>query len=283
MKKFTAEIPEEKFEIFLVEFNGYGVEILDRKNGDVIFAVYSEKGQGEAFREALLEIFEDLKAGKIIKEEKIEEKLWEEVWKEDFQPIEVNPFIIIPEWEIYKGNELIPIKIKIGMSFGTGLHPTTQLVLSLLPKYISKEDTVLDIGCGTGILGIAASKLGARKVYTIDIDEKAIEECEINAWENEVKLECKVSNIDEINEKYDIVLANLQIEIFDKYFDKISNLFNKYLIISGIFKQEKDKILELAKKNNLQLVEEKNKPESPSKPEDLWYGFVFRKQDKAAE
>ncbi len=283
MKKFTAKIPEEKFEIFLVEFNGYGVEILNRENGNVIFAVYSEKGQGEAFKEALLEIFKDIKAGKILKEEKIEEKPWDEVWKEDFPPIEVKPFIIIPEWEIYEGNEFIPIKIKIGMSFGTGLHPTTQIVLSLLPKYVTEKDTVLDIGCGTGILGIAASKLGAKEVFTIDIDEKAIEECEINAWENEVKLSCKVSNIDEINDKYDVVLANLQIEIFEKYFDKISQLFNKYLIISGIFKKEKERILELAEKNKLELIEEKAKPESPTKPEDLWYGFVFKKQEQAAE
>ncbi len=276
MKKFTAEIPEEKFEIFLVEFNGYGVEILDRKNGDVVFAVYSEKGQGEAFKEALSEIFKDIGAGKILKEEKIEEKPWEEVWKENFPPIEVKPFLIIPEWEIYKGNEYIPIKIKIGMSFGTGLHPTTQLVLSLLPKYVTKEDTILDLGCGTGILGIAASKLGAKEVYTVDIDEKAIEECEINAWENEVKLKCKVGDINDINGKYDIVLSNLQMEIFEKYFDKISKMFNKYLIISGIFKKERERILELAKKNNLKLVEEVSKPESENKKEDLWYGFVFK-------
>lgn len=282
MKKFTAEIPEDKFEIFLVEFNGYGVEIVGRNNGNVKFAVYSEKGQGDAFKEALLEIFNDLGSGKIIKEEKIEEKPWDEIWKEDFPPIEVKPFLIIPEWEVYKGKEFIPIKIKIGMSFGTGLHPTTQIVLSLLPKYIKEEYSVLDIGCGTGILGIAASKLGAKKVFTIDIDERAIEECQINAWENEVELSCQVSNIDEIDEKYDVVLANLQIDIFEKYFNKIANLFEKYLIISGIFKKEKEKILKMAQENNLKLIEEASKPEI-NKPEDLWYGFVFKKQDKAAE
>ncbi len=277
MKKFICEIPEDKFEIFLVEFNGYGVEVLERDNQNVKFAVYTEKEEEIPFREGLNCIFEDIGEGKIVDEEYVEDRIWEEVWKEDFKPIKVPPFIIIPEWEIYKGDEFIPIKIKVGMSFGTGMHATTQLVLSLLPKYIKEGNTVLDVGCGTGILGIGAFKLGASKVDTVDIDEKAIEECKINAWENEVKVQCKLGSIEQIEGVYDVVLANLQIDIFRKYFKDIVKHFDKYLIISGIFKNEKDELLKLAEENNLKLIEHKSKPESEEKPEDLWHSFVFEK------
>jgi len=277
MKKFISEIPTNLFEIFLVELNGYGTEIISKDENITTFAIYSEDKDAESIKETILSIFEDLGSGKIIVEEDIQEEDWSEKWKENFKPIYIEPFLIIPEWEIAEPKEnQIPIKLKIAMAFGTGLHPTTQLMLSFLPKYIKPEYTVMDIGTGTGILAIAAAKLGAKKVDAIDIEKEAIEECKINAWENQVNINCHQGSIEDIKEKYDIVLANLQIEIFEKYFDNIAKLFNKYLIISGIFNdKEAEKIKDFVKKNNLEIIEEK-KAEDLSNKEDFWYAFAIR-------
>ncbi|WP_029520298.1 50S ribosomal protein L11 methyltransferase [Persephonella sp. IF05-L8] len=273
MKKLIYSLPAPLFEIFAVELNGYGIEILNRDEREVIFALYAQEEELEGLKNAVQEIFEDLGSGTLILEEDIPEENWEEKWKENFKPIEIPPFVIIPEWEIYTGS-LIPIKLKIGMAFGTGLHPTTQIMLRLIPEFVKKGDTVLDIGTGSGILAIAAAKSGA-KVVAIDIQDEAVRECKDNAWENEVQVECKKASADEIKGKYDIVLANLQIDIFRKYFDHISKLFNKYLLISGIYKEkEKQELLEMAEKNNLKKIKEITQSEQ-GRVGDLWYGFVF--------
>lgn len=276
MKKLIYQIPTDLFELFVVELNGYGVEIVNRDEEYTVFAIYAEDSEVSSLKSAVNEIFEDLGNGKLVLEEDIQEENWEEKWKENFKPIELPPFIIIPEWEIYTENKLIPIKLKIAQAFGTGLHATTQLVLSLLPKYMKENYSVLDIGTGTGILAIASAKLGASKVKAIDIHDKAVEECKINAWENQVNIECEEKSIEDIEGLFDIILANLQIEIFRKYFKYIPSHFKKYLIVSGIFKdKEKEEFIELANSFNLKIVEEKSKPESPEKPEDLWYAFVL--------
>ncbi len=277
MKKLIYQLPSDLFEIFLVEMNGYGFEIVNKDEKNVFFAIYAEEDEIDSIKEAVESIFEDLGNGKFVLEEDIKEENWEEKWKEYFKPVEIPPFVIIPEWEVYKKSELIPIKLKIAQAFGTGLHATTQLVLSLIPKYIKKGKSVLDIGTGTGILSIAAAKLGASPVDAIDIHDKAVEECKINAWENEVEINCQQKSIEEISGSYDTILANLQIEIFRDYFQYIPEHFKEYLIISGIFKEkERKEFLELAKKYNLSVLEEASKPESPEKPEDLWYAFVLK-------
>ncbi len=280
MKKLIYTIPTDLFEIFLVELNGYGVEILNRDENETVFAIYAEDEDVDAVKDMVFEIFEDLGSGELILEEEVEEKNWEEAWKEGIEPIIIPPFILIPEWEVYEGNEYIPIKLKIGMAFGTGQHATTQIMLSLLPKYIQEGDTVLDAGCGSGVLAIAAIKLGASKVVAVDIQKEAIEECKTNAWENQVEIECKQTSVDEIDETFDVVLANIQIDVFREVFDDLAKKFKKYLIVSGIFKdKEKEELLQMAERNNLEVIEETSKPEDPNKPEDLWYGFVFKQKD----
>ncbi|SNZ06775.1 [LSU ribosomal protein L11P]-lysine N-methyltransferase [Persephonella hydrogeniphila] len=275
MKKLIYSLPASLFEIFVVEFNGYGFEILNRDENEVVFAIYAQNEEVEGIKNSINEIFEDLGGGTLILEEDITEENWEEKWKENFQPIRIPPFIIIPEWEVYTGNDLIPIKIKPGMAFGTGLHPTTQIMLRLIPEYVNKGEYILDIGTGSGILAIAAAKIGAF-VDAIDIQEEAVEECQQNAWENEVKINCQKKSVEEIDKKYDTVLANLQIDIFRKHFKTIASLFNRYLIISGIFKEkEKTDILKMADKSKLIPVKELSQPEE-GKEGELWYGFVFR-------
>ncbi|HHG75533.1 MAG TPA: 50S ribosomal protein L11 methyltransferase, partial [Persephonella sp.] len=124
---------------------------------------------------------------------------------------------------------------------------------------------------GSGILAVASAKLGA-EVDAVDIQEEAVKECIENSWENEVKINCEKKSVEQINKKYDVVLANLQIDIFRNVFDRLPKLFDKHLIVSGIFKnKERDEIINTAKKNKLKIVKEI----SEQKEGELWYGFVF--------
>ncbi|WP_457623514.1 50S ribosomal protein L11 methyltransferase [Persephonella sp.] len=277
MKKLIYSLPTPLFEVFVIELNGYGFEIIQRDLNETVFAIYVEDEELESLKNAVNQIFEDIGNGSLIIEEDIPEYNWEEKWKENFKPIELPPFVIIPEWEIYEG-KLTPIKLKIGRAFGTGLHPTTQLMLEFISKYISTGDSVLDIGTGSGILAIASKKIGAGKVLGIDINKEAVDECKLNAWENEVDIKCLESDVDLIKDKYDIVLANLQKDIFEKKFHKISKLFIKNLIISGIYgEHEKSYILDKSKELGLKLIDEKNRIDE-NKQEERWYGFVFKHQ-----
>lgn len=96
---------------------------------------------------------------------------WHLNWQEYFQPIQLSPNIAIyPYWKTYEGSEAVRIAIKPGMAFGTGTHPTTQMALLMMEKYLKPGMTVLDAGCGTGILTIAALKMGAQFVQAWDID-----------------------------------------------------------------------------------------------------------------
>lgn len=131
---------------------------------------------------------------------------WENKWKEFFKPFEVDDIIIKPTWEAVPedADGKVVINIDPGMAFGTGMHETTRLCLKGLSKYMNKGGEVLDIGCGSGILGIAALKLGASSVHAIDIDEQAVkvayENFELNTSEDilpdAIKLnECNTGSI----------------------------------------------------------------------------------------
>ncbi|MEK7785592.1 MAG: 50S ribosomal protein L11 methyltransferase, partial [Chloroflexota bacterium] len=100
---------------------------------------------------------------------------WAELWKANYKPIRIgNRLVVIPSWLADRQSTEppnIPILMDPGMAFGTGTHPTTQLCLALIEAHLKPDDTVLDLGCGSGILAIAAAKLGAKSVLAVDIDD----------------------------------------------------------------------------------------------------------------
>lgn len=200
---------------------------------------------------------------------------WESNWKEYFKPFEVDGIIIKPTWEeVPEDSEgKVVLNIDPGMAFGTGMHETTRLCLRGLKKYMKKGDTVLDLGCGSGILGIAALKLGAANVTAVDIDEQAVkvayENFELNTDEDEdVKMVFQLNVGDVINDgklinrlgenQKDIVLANILAEVIEKLMAKV-DLFMKpggYLITSGILTEKEPLVLKAIENNNkLEYVE----------------------------
>ncbi|MGM0378582.1 MAG: 50S ribosomal protein L11 methyltransferase [Bacillota bacterium] len=186
---------------------------------------------------------------------------WQKKWKEGFKSIGITDKIRIKPFNDKK-NYKNPIVIKIdpGMSFGTGTHETTFLMIKLIQKYIKKDDLVLDIGCGSGILSIISKKLNARKVFALDIDKEAIKACKKNLRLNNIKkgIEVKKTSIsDKYNNNYNIVLANILYTILIDIIKDIVKVLKKdtIFISSGITLEKYEKVEEIYEKNNLKIIE----------------------------
>ena len=201
----------------------------------------------------LEQVLENLKKENLIEnysisEELIKNKNWNAEWESNVNIIEVSDRIVIkPSFRDYEQKkDQIVITIDPKMSFGTGEHETTKLILKLVDKYICQGSTVLDVGSGTSVLGIAASKLGAKNVISIDNDEW----CYINGLENVEKnnltnIKVLHGTIYDIGDKqFNIVLANINlnvlIDIKQELFKKVENL--GLLILSGILLSDLEEI-----------------------------------------
>ena len=164
------------------------------------------------------------------------EKDWAEAWKKYYKPFKVGEKIVIkPTWEEYeRNNDEIIIELDPGMAFGTGTHETTILCIRALEKYVKEDDIVYDIGCGSGILSIAATKLGAKKVIGVDLDSVCVKVSNENININEVDsiVEIKKGNLlDVVEGKADIIVSNIIAEVI---VDMIPSL-KDYLNYDGIF------------------------------------------------
>ena len=150
----------------------------------------------------------------------VKEEDWANNWKQYYKPTRIGKNIVIkPEWEDYEpsGDDIV-IRMDPGMAFGTGSHETTSMCIANLEKYVDKDSTVFDIGCGSGILGIVAAKLGAKDVVGIDIDAVAVKVANENILMNGVQdimlaMEGNLADDMDKNRKADIVVANIIADI----------------------------------------------------------------------
>jgi ribosomal protein L11 methyltransferase len=141
--------------------------------------------------------------------EVIEEQDWVRATQSQFDPIKITDTLwIVPTWHSSPNPDAINIILDPGLAFGTGSHPTTHLCLAWLTQVVKAGATVLDYGCGSGILAIAAKKIGAGKVVGVDIDTQAIQSSLYNAQQNNVTAEFYTANQYQ-SEEFDIVVANI--------------------------------------------------------------------------
>jgi ribosomal protein L11 methyltransferase len=139
----------------------------------------------------------------------VPEENWVALTQAQFDPIEVTPdFWIVPSWHQPPPPPARFLVLDPGMAFGTGSHPTTRLCLRWLAAQVQPTDSVLDYGCGSGILAIAAARLGAKDVMAVDIDPHALEAAEHNAHQNAVKIGLRHSGLP-LHTRYDVVVANI--------------------------------------------------------------------------
>lgn len=205
-----------------------------------------------------------------IKEGSTNELDWINKWKEYFKPFAVDDILIRPTWEIVdnESDYRMVIKIDPGTAFGTGLHETTQLCIRQLRKYMRQGASLLDVGCGSGILSIIGKKLGAGTVLGIDIDERAVSASIENVIENDVNEDIRLIEGNMIEDKalrdevgyecYDIVVANILADIIIP----LSEVIAPHLKCGGLFitsgiicDKEADVVAAIEKNPCLEIVE----------------------------
>ncbi|MCR5457324.1 MAG: 50S ribosomal protein L11 methyltransferase [Clostridiales bacterium] len=209
----------------------------------------------------------------------IDEEDWANSWKKYYKPVKMSKRLVaVPGWIDYtpEPNERI-IKMDPGMAFGIGTHETTRLCASLIDKFISPGDYMLDVGSGSGVLAICASKLGADYCLACDIDEVAVRTEKENAFSNGCgNIECIKSDLlADVKLKdgrpFDIVTANIIAEIVLRLSPDIGRYMRKdgVLIVSGIVDSKEQEIIEDLTQNGFSHVETRH--------ENGWCGIVFKR------
>ena len=178
---------------------------------------------------------------------------YKDEWKKSFNTTKITENIVInPSWNTYNGsdNEIV-INIDPSMAFGTGTHGTTSLCIELIEKHIKKDDNMLDIGCGSGILMLVSKKLGVKTVTGIDIDKNCYNVVCDNFKKNNINSEYNIligNLVDNIKEKYDLVVSNILVDVLEKLLSDIQKVLknDSIVIFSGILKEKEEKFLEKA-------------------------------------
>ena len=196
-----------------------------------------------------------------VESEKMHEEDWANNWKKYYKPTKIGERIVVkPIWEDYeaKEDELI-LALDPGMAFGTGTHETTRMCIQALDKYVKEDSTVFDVGCGSGILAIAAAKLGAKKAVGVDLDPVAVESANENVGLNNLdNIEILYGNlVDVIEGKADIVVANIIAEVICILTEDVKRVLKTdgYFITSGIIHDRVDMVTNKLKETGFEVVE----------------------------
>jgi ribosomal protein L11 methyltransferase len=212
----------------------------------------------------------------------IEEKDWTENWREDYSPVEVGKRLLIhPPWLELEDTQRKVIFLDPGMAFGTGTHPSTRLSLELMERFIKPGDHMIDLGCGSGILSIAAIKLGAGHVWAYDHGDSAIEATITNAHANGVAegITVRQGSLEEIKQDFslraapDLLVANLLTPIHVRLLGEgLAAIVSGQcrLILSGMLEEQADELLEVTAPAGL---EHEN-----TVVEATWIAMCFRKK-----
>lgn len=246
----------------------------DDGNAYLTFYLDPEEDTGEMLAQIRNEL-EEMRAYVDVGECTIEESQTEDVdwvnnWKKYFHQFYIDDILVIPSWEKVKEEDSgkMVIHIDPGTAFGTGMHETTQLCIRALKKYVKNTDLVLDVGCGSGILGMLALKFGARYCVGTDLDPCAItathENMEVNGIAKD-QYEVMIGNIiddkevqDKVGcEKYDIVLANILADVLVPLTPVIVNHMKPgaVYITSGIIDDKEETVVNAVKAAGLELLE----------------------------
>lgn len=230
------------------------------------------------FKGELEQLGQNINIGEFFKIETttIKDSDWENSWKDYFDILNIGEkFVIVPTWREYENEEnKYVINIDPGMAFGTGGHETTSLCIKNLEKYVKPHDNIIDVGCGSGILSIAASYLTDGEIKAVDLDKLAVdvsrENFALNNLENRIVVE-EASLLTKETKKYNVIVANILAHIIELMLDDAYNLLEDggYYITSGIIKDKKDELLEKMLERGFKLVEETSDNE--------WYSFVVTK------
>ncbi len=243
-------MPDYMQEIFISAFDGLEFSGFEQFDDRLIAYVDKQKMNDHGREELEKWLVAQRDACFIKSEEVIEERNWNEEWEQSIKPIRIGKFVITPTWaEPEVSTDDIVLEIDPKMAFGTGYHETTRLILQLLPDVIEKEDRLLDAGTGTGVLAIAALKLGASHALGFDIDEWSYRNATENALLNHVsdRFVIKEGGAELIDPKvsYDTVLANINRNALMEMTPKLVSVTKSggNLILSGLMLNDEEPML----------------------------------------
>ncbi len=205
----------------------------------------------------------------------IQDEQWAHSWKKYWHPMKISEKIVIcPSWEEYelKENE-IKIELDPGSAFGTGTHPTTRLCVNAMEKYLNKDDSIADVGSGSGILSIAGLKLGAKSVIGVDNDPSVINVSIENAQKNELKDKTTFyeGSAKDIKGQYDLIVSNILAHVLIDIMDDLKALMHddSNLILSGIISEKAEDVIQKLQECGLKHIE--------TLTEDNWVAIIAEK------
>ena len=234
----------------------------DREHASVSVYVPADK-PSEHYTIFIKEKLDSLKIEYSLELFALNEEDWADSWKQYYKPIEIgNKLVVVPMWEKYDAKDgQVIVKMDPGMAFGTGTHETTRLCATLLEKHVTPSTKMLDVGCGSGILAICASKLGASECYAYDIDPVAVKVANENVKDNDcTNIECGVSDLLKgvKSGKYDVITANIVADIIIRLLPDISAFMHSttVLVISGIIDERCQDVYKSINENGFAITEE---------------------------
>ncbi|MGL5694977.1 MAG: 50S ribosomal protein L11 methyltransferase [Peptostreptococcaceae bacterium] len=194
----------------------------------------------------------------------VNEEDWANEWKKYYKPTKIGQKLVVkPTWEDYdvQDGDLV-IELDPGMAFGTGTHETTTMCMRELENYVNADSKVFDIGCGSGILAIAAAKLGAKEVVAVDLDEVAVKVAAENVIENDVQDSVKVLHgnlMDVVKDRADVVVANIIADIIKILAKDVHNFMKEdaVFISSGIIHAKVEEVKTSLIENGFEIVDVK--------------------------
>ena len=258
-------------------------EVVENKPTDVLVKCYLEQDKA---KEDIANILQDIQNAKELSlgaipfgtledtKRTVDGDDWIDVWKKHFRPIHLGKIVVVPEWIAYtpEQDEKV-VLLDSNMAFGTGEHETTSSCVELMQEYITENSVCIDVGCGSGILGISAIKLGAKKAYLTDIDPVAVESSLHNAKLNGVDAYTVVAHsnlLDDTAIVADVMMANITGEVLKLLAPSIPKNLKKdgVLILSGIIESRLQMVKTAYEEVGMQVVLEKRKGE--------WFALVLK-------
>lgn len=256
--------------------------VADGRSGALVKCYVAKDVAGEVLPAILREIFEAKeRAGDAVAFGTLEDTKrqvdgddWIDVWKKHFRPIHLGKIVVVPEWIEYQPSaEEKVVLLDSNMAFGTGEHETTSSCVELMQEYLTADSVCIDVGCGSGILGISALKLGAKTAYLTDIDPIAVESALHNCALNGVAERAVVAHsnlLDDTTIQADIMLANITGEVLKMLAPSIPKNLKEsgVLILSGIIESRLEMVLSAYRAVGLEVIKTVRKGE--------WFALVLK-------